>query len=168
MMSHVEGKCGKSDQMVIDTKTYKAEIKAAVDAGNITQRQAKRLKRVVSKLQDEMFEAWAKGEDVEVWVKNVQAEGDEAYIGGMNEIHALGDPVSQEPCLVGNGRWLRVKNGVTMDSGCSVFVMPSNWLKMFPLRESEGSRRRQEYTAAAKYSEPIVNEGQKTIYFVTK
>ena len=57
MMSHVEGKCGMSDQMVIDTKTYKAEIKAAVDAGNITRRQAKRLKRVVSKLQDEMLEA---------------------------------------------------------------------------------------------------------------
>ena len=67
--------------------------------------------------------------------------------------------MSQDPCLVGNGRWLRVKNGVTMDSGCSVFVMPSNWLKMFPLRESECSRRRQEYTAAAEDSESIVNDG---------
>ena len=61
-----------------------------------------------------------------------------------------------------------VKNGITMDSGCSVFVMPSDWLKMFPLRESEGSRKGQEYTAAAKDSKPIVNEGQKTIDFVTK
>ena len=87
MMSHVEGRCGKSDQVVIDTKTYKAEIKAAVDAGNITRKQAKILKRVVSKLQDEMLEAWAKGEDVEVWLKNVQTEGDEAYISGMNEKH---------------------------------------------------------------------------------
>ena len=59
-MSHVEGNCGNTDQMTIDTKTHKGEIKAAVDAGHITQRQAKRLKRVVSKLQDEMLEAWAK------------------------------------------------------------------------------------------------------------
>ena len=38
---------------------------------------------------------------------------------------------------------------------------------MFPRVESEGSRRKQTYTAAAKDGKPIVNEGEKTIKFVT-
>ena len=54
-----------------------------------------------------------------------------------------------------------------MDSGCSVFVIPSNWLKMFPMKESEGSRRGQAYVAAAKGGKPILNQGEKTIDFVT-
>ena len=64
-------------------------------------------------------------------------------------------------------KWLRIRNRITMDSGCSVFVIPSDWLGMFPLEESEGSRRGQAYTAAAKDGKPIYSEGQKTIRFVT-
>ena len=37
---------------------------------------------------------------------------------------------------------------------------------MFPVRESEGSQRGQEYVAAAKDGKRIVNEGRKTISFV--
>ena len=52
-----------------------------------------------------------------------------------------------------------------MDSGCSVFVIPSGWLKMFAIRESEGSKRGQTYHAAAKDGKPIVNEGEKEVSF---
>ena len=70
--------------------------------------------------------------------------------------------------LIDEGRYYRIKNGVTMDSGCSVFVMPSGWMEMFQLEESEGSRRGQTFQAAAKNSSPIKNEGQRTITFLTK
>lgn len=54
-----------------------------------------------------------------------------------------------------------------MDSGCAVFLVPSDWLTMFELEESEGSRAGQTYVAAAKDGKPIKNEGQRTIKFFT-
>ena len=39
---------------------------------------------------------------------------------------------------------------------------------MFPLYESEGSKRKQTYQAAGKEGKPILNEGQRTIRFSTK
>ena len=74
----------------------------------------------------------------------------------------------QKQGLIDEGRYYRIRNGVTMDSGCSVFVMPSGWLSMFELKESEGSKRGQTFQAAAKNSAPIHNEGQRTVQFMTK
>lgn len=167
MVDYVEGLEKTGAPPGLDTQTYKLEIRKAVKEGRISKQQAKRLRAIIGKLQEEMLGAWAAGQDLEVWLSNIQADGDAGYVQGMNEISVLGDHGGKEPCLVGNGRWLRIKNGVTMDSGSSVFVIPSDWLKMFPMRESEGSRRKQEYTAAAKDSKTIVNEGEKTIEFVT-
>ena len=57
---------------------------------------------------------------------------------------------------------MRIKNEITMDSGCSVSVIPTGWLKMFAIWESEGG---QTYHAAAKDGKPIVNEGEKEVNF---
>ena len=46
-------------------------------------------------------------------------------------------------------------------------MIPVDWLQMFDTRESEGSRRGQTFTAAAKNGEPIKNEGEQTIKFYT-
>ena len=54
-----------------------------------------------------------------------------------------------------------------MDSGCSVFVMPTGWLSMFEIEESEGSKRGQTFQAAAANSDPIRNEGQRSVKFLT-
>ena len=54
-----------------------------------------------------------------------------------------------------------------MDSGCIVFVMPSGWLDMFGFEESVGSRKCHTFQAAAKLSNPIRNEGERTVKFVT-
>ena len=107
-----------------------------------------------------MIQAWAEGKDIEICLRKVQVEADQSIANGRDEISAFGSPGGQEQCLIGSGRWLRVKNGITMDSGSSVFVVPSGWLRMFPVTESEGSRRGQTHTAAAKSGKPIVNEGQ--------
>ena len=138
------------------------EINAAAREGKISRRQAKQLKATLRKIQKDYLEAWAAGEDLEVFTKRIQIEEDD----GMNTIDVFGDGV-EEPGLIGEGKWLRIRNGITLDSGSSVFVIPSGWLKMFPRVESEGSKRKQTYTAAAKDGKPIVNEGEKTIKFVT-
>ena len=62
---------------------------------------------------------------------------------------------------------MRIKNGNTMDSGSSVFVMPSGWMTMFLLEESDGSRRGQTYVAAAKNGKPIRNDWHRTLKFHT-
>jgi hypothetical protein len=87
---------------------------------------------------------------------------------GLDEMSPFGNvPVSAVNGVIKEGSWLRVRNGITMDSGASVFVIPTDWLQMFQIRESEGSKRGQTYTAAAKDGKPIVNEGEKTIKFFT-
>ena len=70
--------------------------------------------------------------------------------------------------LINEGKFLRVRNGITMDSGSSVFVMPVDWLEMFELKESEGQRNGQTYVAAAKDGLPIKNEGERAVKFYTK
>lgn len=92
---------------------------------------------------------------------------------GLNELNPFTTAkgplnVNEVRGVIHEGKWLRLKNGMTMDSGASAFVMPSSWLDMFELRESPGSRRGQMYVAAAKDGKPIRNEGDKVIKFYTK
>ena len=88
---------------------------------------------------------------------------------GLSELSPFGNiAVDDIKGVVKEGAWLRIRNGMTMDSGSSVFVMPTGWLEMFDLRESVGSRKGQTYIAAAKDGKPIANEGEKTIKFYAK
>ena len=88
---------------------------------------------------------------------------------GLNKISPFGGiAVADIKGVIKEGAWLRIRNGMTMDSGSSVFVMPTGWLDMFELRESVGSKKGQTYIAAAKDGKPIMNEGEKTIKFYAK
>ena len=88
---------------------------------------------------------------------------------GLNTISPFGGKaVDDIKGVVKEGAWLRIRNGMTMDSGSSVFVMPTDWLDMFELRESVGSKKGQTYVAAAKDGKPIKNEGERTIRFYGK
>ena len=153
----------KEIMKVLAEENPNREINDARRLGKITKKQAKQLKATVRRLQSEYLDAWAAGEDLELFTRRIQVADSEL---GM-EISAFGGKPSEEQCLIGDGKWLRIRNGITMDSGSSVFVIPSGWLTMFPAEESEGSRKRQTYTAAAKDGKPIINEGQKTIKFIT-
>ena len=55
-----------------------------------------------------------------------------------------------------------------MDSGCSVFVMPSKWLRHLALEPSEGSMRRPPQTFTAASNHKVKNEGQRTVRFRTE
>ena len=69
--------------------------------------------------------------------------------------------------FIKEGKWMRVRDGITMDSSCAVPMMPSDWLTMLALAESEGSKACQTYVAAAKDGKPIKNKCQRTINFFT-
>ena len=82
----------------------------------------------------------------------------------MTSICPLGEPDKNAfSGLIEEGKWMRVRDGIAMDSGCAAFGMPSDWLTMSVLEESEGSKAGQTYVAAAKDGKPIKNGGQRTI-----
>ena len=62
--------------------------------------------------------------------------------------------------------YLRIKGGITMDTGSAAFVMPTKWLPMFALQPSEGSKRGQRYVGAT--GNVVQNEGQKAVNFFTR
>ena len=115
-------------------------------------------------LEREFADAAEAGEDIELYIKRLVRD----FSGEPIPIDSIDADPAKTVGLIDEGRYYRIKNGVTMDSGCSVFVMSSGWMEIFDLEESEGSRRGQTFQAAAKNSKPIKNEGQRTIKFLTK
>ena len=114
------------------------EIKQAVRDTKVSKMAGKHLKRTMNKLQDANAEAWSEGRNMDEWVAEQDCVGD-----GLNQLNAFGPKPSDEDFLIGSGKWLRIRNGITMDSGSSVFVIPSGWLIIFPRVGSEGSCRKQ-------------------------
>ena len=126
------------------------------------------LRQMQLQLARDFVKAARKDKVLEVFVKHADTPA-EAEDGGLDSVCPFGEtPVRDINGVVREGKWLRIKNGITMNSGSSVFVMPPGWLQMFALRESTGSRKGQTFVAAAKDGKPIANEGEKTIKFFTK
>ena len=154
------------DKRVVVTAGHKTsvskQIASAVRDGKLSKKRAKELKRLLVMLKDEYVTAEANGESVEVWARQVATETSE--FDGFECVCPF-DADEKDEGLMGEGKWLRIRNGITMDSGSSVFVVPSGWLKMFVMKESEGSRKGQTYRAASKDGKPIHNEGEKEIKF---
>ena len=93
------------------------------------------------------------GEDVNEWFSRETSQ----MRVSAETIDAIGDKLPSGMELVVDGEWVRVTRGMTLDSGCSVFVMPSQWLKHLVLEPSEGSERGQRFIAASNHS--VKNEG---------
>ena len=60
--------------------------------------------------------------------------------------------------------YVKIKHGITMDTGSAAFVMPTRWLPMFPLEKGEKAGQR--YVGAT--GKVVQNEGQKNVRFVTR
>ena len=52
------------------------------------------------------------------------------------------------PGTIGDGEWVQIRNGITVDSGSAAFVLPTKWLPGIPMEESSGSRSGQEFIGA--------------------
>ena len=134
--------------------------------GPLSKRQTKRLGRFLDNIRSEFIQAWLRGEDVEVWFRGLEARLEyNPAEDGLSCICRLGKPFKKGDDTEGEGKWIKVRNGITLDSGCSVFVIPSDWLKWFVLEASEGSKRGQKFIAAT--GQGIKNEGQRTVKLST-
>ena len=76
---------------------------------------------------------------------------------------AVKEKIAPEDGMVGTGMWAKIKRGITLDSGSSLFVIPSGWLPQFRLEA--GAKKGSTYLAAN--AGIIVNEGERTITFMT-
>ena len=164
----VESKPDRDNNVYLDENREVIDIEGMVKDGVIKKRQGKRLRAFIRGLTEEFKCAEISKEVVEVATRRVVDLNSIFDDDGFDSLSPFGDlAVGEIQGVVNEGRWLRIKNGITVDSGSSVFVMPSGWLQMFLLTESEGSKRGQCYQAAAKNGKPILNEGQRTIRFST-
>ena len=115
-------------------------------------------------LECERLQVIERGEDEDQWAARVMSRQREVPswcpIDGVDDKHRPGFEI------IGSGEWVRVRGGMTLDSGCSVFVMPSKWLRHLALEPSEGSKRGQKFVAASNHS--MQNEGQRTVRFRTQ
>ena len=88
--------------------------------------------RFLDNIRSEFIQAWFRGEDVEVWFRGLEARLEyNPEEDGLSCICPLGRPFKKGDDTEGEGKWIKVRNGITLDSGCSVFVIPSDWLKWF-------------------------------------
>ena len=49
------------------------------------------------------------------------------------------------PGTTGDGEWLKIRNGITIDSGSAAWVMPTSWFPGLTLSPSHGSKRGQKF-----------------------
>ena len=83
----------------------------------------------------------------------------------VQTVDAVGSHVGDVPGTIGEGKWLKIKDGITIGSGSSAFVMPTQWLPGIPIEESPGSRRGQTFVGAT--GNAANNDGQRTLQFIT-
>ena len=76
-----------------------------------------------------------------------------------------GEEDSAAPGTVGDGEWVNIRNGVTVDSGSAAFVLPVKWLPGIPMEKSKGSMAGQEFIGAT--GKVATNMGQKLVKFRT-
>ena len=128
---------GKSDQHF----DFRRRLKEKVVDGTILKAQCKNIKKVLKYVLERYVQAKAKGMNLEVFLKELDCSASADWVedSGMRCICPFG-PGDADPGIINEGKWMRIRNGITMDSGSAVFVMPSDWLKMFLLEESAGSK----------------------------
>ena len=71
-------------------------------------------------------------------------------------------PLAEGDGMEGDGEWVRIKNGIGMDTCCAAHVMPTTWLPQF---ESEPGKSRQRYIGAT--GKVVENKGPKLLKWFT-
>jgi hypothetical protein len=135
-----------------------------------------RLERILEKVTQEYHRARAKGRDIEVFVKWIDAEDDGGALDGVDAITAnLGQaatPGENDEVFVGTIKdeskmpgWRKLRNGITMDSGSAVDITPDDENPEFETVPLTGSRIGRRLGAAN--GTPIQVSGEKWITFGT-
>ena len=151
-------------------------------------RQRRRIDKKLARMNEQVAaivrRAWEEGKEVDMRVRQklavgeVAAQEDEDMVKDvvrsidfnddepMVELLAVADdPDDRNDCpgTQGSGKWLKVRKGITIDSGSAAFVMPETWLPGFKTVPSPGSKRGQKFIWAT--GKPAYNSGEKQLEF---
>ena len=154
---------------------------------NIRKGQLDRMwERMGRKVERVVRHAWQEGRDVGILLREHMAQHDEddgdcatnvvrnlkfddaaGDDGGMLPFNTLIEALERDDCpgTVGDGRYLRIKYCLTVDSGSAAFVMPEDWIPGVEKTPSSGSQKGQKLIGAAGKTAP--NTGQTNTEFAT-
>ena len=153
-----DGFAGFSDDMIPLTsgEEFEEAVQKLADTihenskvqGALSKRQTKRLKGILSDIRSELMQAWIRGEDLETLFRKLEFRLEcEPEQDDFSCVCPLGEPFKIGDDVQGEGKWLKVRNRVALDSACSVLVITSGWQTWFLVESSEVARRGQRFIA---------------------
>ena len=83
----------------------------------------------------------------------------------LNAVADVKDGRMECPGLQGDDKYVKIKNGIAIDSGAAAMVMPEDWIPSVPKQPSPGSVRGQNFTGATWRT--ANHTGQKRLDFDT-
>ena len=131
-----------------------------------TTRENERMRKILDSVQDQIQTVWDKGHRVKITIeaierrKRVEDGDDPVPVDGLDD--DADKPVANGDGMDGDGDWVRIRNGIGMDTCCAANVMPYSWL---PQLVTEPGKSRQRYIGAT--GKIVQNKGQKTIQWMT-
>ena len=148
---------------------------AEVDTRALSKKDRRTLEKMIIKLKREFIDASSQAEGVEVWLRRVsKSDAKEAPSADLAETGGLTSVDSVDDVFVGrissedrqSGRWRRLRDGITLDSGSNVDITPEDDNDEFAIVEATGIRKGK--TLAAANGTPIPVRGEKWIKFSTR
>ena len=144
----------------------------------------KKMDKTMAGVEQIVRRAWEDGKEIEIWIREKIPDGSPGKSetedtiqdlvrgdsGGSTQVEllALADDDNDKPeCpgVVGEGDWVRIRKGITIDSGAAAFVMPEAWSPGFEKEESICSKGGQQIIGAT--GTVTKNTGQRKIEFRT-
>lgn len=114
--------------------------------------------------------AWKQGLEVDVWIRekvaeyvHVQAHSDTEVVHAV--VRSSDGNITHFPGTIGDGELLRIRRGVTIDSGSAAFAMPETRLPGSGTKPSEGSTYGQTLIGAT--GKVAANTGETVVGFRT-
>lgn len=135
----------------------------------------RKLQKYIEEIESRIRRAWARGNAMEVTMKEIprrparRVEESIDMVAVKKKVKKkdevkLNDDELGAAGMVGSGDWVKIKNGITLDSGSCVDIGPGKYLPQFPVEKDESGQKKN-YVAAN--GSPIKYFGEKTIKFWT-
>ena len=148
---------------ISDGEDVSKEARARFDRVN---RENAKMRRILDRVQELVEEAWSRGERARVVVESIPRQDQPLSIDAVPVVDGPGGanakPLDPGDGMDGDGEWVRIRNGINMDTCSAANIMPKTWLPQF---KTEPGKSRQRYVGAT--GKIVNNEGQKKIDFMT-
>ena len=126
-------------------------------------KESERMRNILDEVQDKIQQVWDSGHRVKILIDSVarRSTGRERPLD-VDAFEEGDKPAAEGDGMEGDGEWVRVRNGINMDTCSAANVMPLAWLPQF---EVEPGKSKQRYVGAT--GKVVNNKGQRTLKWFT-